>query len=81
MAADMGYVIEYQPGRELENEKIKIKIKGNYARVEVFYQTLNVKSITQNPVYPVSFVKNQHYISTPQNKWQSWLAELASRAG
>ena len=48
---DLGYDI-------LEEEKtdasIQAKIQQDYARVDVYFQTLNVRSIVQSPTYPVS---------------------------
>ena len=36
-----------------EGEKAKIEIQHDYARVDVYFQTLNVKKIEQSPVISV----------------------------
>ena len=39
-----------------EGQKIKTKIQQDYLKMDIFYQTLNVKSISQSAKYPVSFI-------------------------
>ena len=39
-------------------QNIKYKIQSNYAKVEVFFQTLNVVNIAQSPAMGVSYLWN-----------------------
>ena len=40
-----------------DDDKIKETIQQNYARVEVYYQTLNLKTIKQSPTISVCIKK------------------------
>lgn len=51
MANDYGYELTEEDRRGLKGEIVKAKIQEDYSRVDVYYQTLNVKVIVQKPVY------------------------------
>ena len=53
LATDLGYTIDNAQGPE--GQKIKDDIQQDYLKMDIFYQTLNVKSISQSAKYPVSF--------------------------
>ena len=54
MAEELGYNLENYAGpKKLE---IQAKIQTDYTRLDVFYQTLNVKAITQSPSIAVDLV-------------------------
>ena len=57
LATDKGYDMTSanQKGMDMHRQKTQGRIQGNYLKVEVYYQTLNVKTIKQQPIYPVSF--------------------------
>ena len=40
--------------------KVQQDVQQDYARVDVYFQTLNVKSIVQTPTYPVSIITNSY---------------------
>ena len=49
----MDYTITDAKGPE--GQKIKDNIQQDYLKMDIFYQTLNIKSIYQSPKYPVRF--------------------------
>ena len=53
LAKDLDYTISDTQGPEAQ--KIKIQIQQDYLKMDIFYQTLNVRSISQSAKYPVSF--------------------------
>ena len=52
LAKDLDYTIEDSQGPE--GQKIKDDIQQDHLKMDIFYQTLNVKSISQSAKYPVS---------------------------
>ena len=66
LAIDLGYSRSELEGNPIKQAEAKIKVQQDYARVDVYFQTLNVKSIVQTPTYPVSNITNscnQHKIN------------------
>ena len=53
LAEDLGYDTSNLVGPQAET--IKAAIQNDYARLDVFYQTLNVKAIEQSPKISVRF--------------------------
>ena len=53
MALSLGYDPSTLKTSGPDSEEIQANIQTDYARVDVYYQTLNVRSIVQNPMYPV----------------------------
>lgn len=53
MAIDFGYEITDETEMPLL-DAIQKSIQQDYTRVEIYFQTLNVKSILQSALYPVS---------------------------
>ena len=51
LAKDLDYTITDATGPE--GQKIKDNIQQDYLKMDIFYQTLNIKSIYQSPKYPV----------------------------
>ena len=51
LAKDLDYTITDAKGPE--GQKIKDNIQQDYLKMDIFYQTLNIKSIYQSPKYPV----------------------------
>ena len=52
LAKDLEYDVSDAQGPE--GQKIKTQIQQDYLKMDIFYQTLNVKSISQSAKYPVS---------------------------
>ena len=50
---DFGYEMSDEMAMEIQME-IQKSIQEDYTRVEIYFQTLNVKSIIQSALYPVS---------------------------
>ena len=55
MAKDLGYDQSMITGPQSAN--VKSFIQNDYARLDIFYQTLNVKAIEQEPAISVSIKK------------------------
>ena len=55
LALDLGYSDSDLQGDPIKKAEAKAKVQQDYTRVDVYFQTLNVKSIVQSPTYPVSF--------------------------
>ena len=53
LALSIGYDLS-KFDSEFEREQVKNLIQQDYARVDIYYQTLNVKDIKQSPVIGVS---------------------------
>ena len=53
LATDFGYEITDETEMPLL-DAIQKSIQQDYTRVEIYFQTLNVKSILQSALYPVS---------------------------
>ena len=53
LAIDFGYEITDETEMPLL-DAIQKSIQQDYTRVEIYFQTLNVKSILQSALYPVS---------------------------
>ena len=53
MALDLGYDIDRKDTKGPKALETKASIQENYVRVDIYFQTLNVKSIVQSPLYPV----------------------------
>ena len=54
MAVELGYDKNLVSSSSLQLQKnIREDIQQNYARVDVYYQTLNVKQIQQSPQFKV----------------------------
>ena len=60
LAIDLGYSNSDLKGSPIKQAEAKAKVQQDYARVDVYFQTLNVKSIVQTPTYPVSIMMNSH---------------------
>ena len=58
LAIDLGYSNSELKGSPIKQAEAKAKVQQDYARVDVYFQTLNVKSIVQTPTYPVSIITN-----------------------
>ena len=54
MALEIGYDQDILNAKGPEADKIQAEIQQDYTRVDVYFQTLNVRSINQSPTYPVS---------------------------
>jgi hypothetical protein len=54
LAIDLGYSNSELQGSPPKQLEAKAKVQQDYARVDVYFQTLNVKSIVQTPTYPGS---------------------------
>jgi hypothetical protein len=52
----LGYSNSELKGSPIKQAEAKAKVQQDYARVDVYFQTLNVKSIVQTPTYPVSII-------------------------
>ena len=52
------YQAELATADEMMQQKIKSEIQKNYAKAEVFFQTLNVVDIAQSPAMGVSYLWN-----------------------
>ena len=63
LAIDLGYSNSDLQGSPPKQAEAKAKVQQDYARVDVYFQTLNVKSIVQTPTYPVSNIINSHNLS------------------
>ena len=57
LAISIGYDLS-EFNSEFEREQVKNLIQQDYARVDIYYQTLNVKDIKQSPVIGVSVMLN-----------------------
>ena len=55
MAEDLGYDMKNYPGPKKAN--LKALIQTDYSKLDVFYQTLNVKAITQSPKIAVNLIQ------------------------
>ena len=53
MANSLGYELKREDSKGPEGDKVKAKIQQDYARVDIYYQTLDVKLIRQIPVISV----------------------------
>ena len=60
LAIDLGYSNSELKGSPIKQAEAKAKVQQDYARVDVYFQTLNVKSIVQTPTYPVSIINNSY---------------------
>ena len=53
MANSLGYELKREDSKGPEGDKVKAKIQQDYARVDIYYQTLDVKLISQKPAISV----------------------------
>ena len=53
---DLGFKDSELRGDPIKKAQIQTQIQEDYTRVDVYFQTLNVKSIVQSPTYPVSIL-------------------------
>ena len=61
MAKSLGYDLTHDDSKGPEGEKVKTAIQEDYTRVDIYYQTLDVKLIRQIPVVSVrKFSFNYH---------------------
>ena len=61
MAKSLGYDLTHDDSKGPEGQKVKTEIQEDYARVDIYYQTLDVKLIRQIPVVSVrKFSFNYH---------------------
>ena len=55
LAADLGINIEYlATSTSSVTEKLKLDLMSEYVKVDLYYQTLNVKTVEEEPVYSVT---------------------------
>ena len=66
LAKDLEYTITDTQGPE--SQKIKETIQQDYLKMDIFYQTLNVKSISQSAKYPVSTKLQRLYDSVQERR-------------
>ena len=61
MAKSLGYDLTHDDSKGPEGEKVKTAIQEDYTRVDIYYQTLDVKLMRQIPVVSVrKFSFNYH---------------------
>ena len=53
MANSLGYNLTRDDSKGPEGQKVKTAIQQDYARVDIYYQTLDVKLLRQIPVISV----------------------------
>ena len=54
LAANLGIEIEYlRMSNSIATEGIKMALTREYVKADLFYQTLNVKTVEEEPVYTV----------------------------
>ena len=53
MANSLEYDLTHDDSKGPEGQKVKTEIQEDYARVDIYYQTLDVKLIRQIPVVSV----------------------------
>ena len=53
MAKSLGYDLTHDDSKGPEGQKVKTAIQEDYTRVDIYYQTLDVKLIRQIPVVSV----------------------------
>ena len=65
---DLNYILDQKDKNGKDALEIRTGIQEDYTRADVYYQTLNVRSIIQNEAYPVikkceksSFCKNKYF--------------------
>ena len=51
---DLNYTLDEKDKKGKNALEKKAQIQEDYARADVYYQTLNVRSIIQNEAYPVN---------------------------
>ena len=51
---DLNYTLDAKDKKGKDALATRTKIQEDYTRADVYYQTLNVRSIIQNPAYPLS---------------------------
>ena len=54
---DLGYSLDNKDKKGPDALEIRSGIQEDYTRADIYYQTLNVRSIIQNEAYPVRFEK------------------------
>ena len=71
---DLNYILDQKDKNGKDALEIRTGIQEDYTRADVYYQTLNVRSIIQNEAYPViikckksSFCKNKYFFRL--NNW------------
>lgn len=52
VAKDLGSTLEEEDIMKPSSQKVKSQIQEDYTKVDVYFQTLNVKAIVQSPVVP-----------------------------
>lgn len=52
VAKDLGSSLEEEDIMKPSSQKVKSQIQEDYTKVDVYFQTLNVKAIVQSPVVP-----------------------------
>ena len=60
MALDLGYDLPQEENTQASSDiavKIKTKIQNDYVKADIFFQTLNVKSIIERPSMSVSSIQ------------------------
>ena len=60
MALDLGYDLPQEENTQASSDiavKIKTKIQNDYVKADIFFQTLNVKSIIERPSMSVSNIQ------------------------
>ena len=63
MALDLGYDLPHEENTQAASSesdiavKIKTKIQNDYVKADIFFQTLNVKSIIERPSMSVSNIQ------------------------
>ena len=50
---DLNYILDQKDKNGKDALEIRTGIQEDYTRADVYYQTLNVRSIIQNEAYPV----------------------------
>ena len=50
---DLGYTLDNKDKKGPDALEIRSGIQEDYTRADIYYQTLNVRSIIQNEAYPV----------------------------
>ena len=66
MAISIGYDLS-EFNSEFEREQVKNLLQQDYARVDIYYQTLNVKDIKQSPVIGVSVMLDPLILAKTEN--------------
>ena len=53
---DLNYILDQKDKNGKDALEIRTGIQEDYTRADVYYQTLNVRSIIQNEAYPVRHI-------------------------